>query len=490
MKTLLPMMLKEEFRMHASYSSKYMFLAFPIMTAFFSFAIAVTSERIFESTPLSQVLLMIHVGAFIYGISVGAFGFLGRMYVERQWGERSFLVAVPQTLPISFKKTFFGLYARDVVFYLMLLLFPATVGLLASIPITHFNIVSVLFLFLSAFLSFLVGISLSFFVSVVYIRNTLAFIAVVASIFVLFIGHGIFGWYPLEYMLPGLGLQFSLPPFQVNLGDVAVYLLIALALVALFDVLSVLLVKDKFEPKKSGLVKYALPGMEEKVSFAKKYKTLLSKELVDLGRSGTVTKMFFSFVTPLLFLSFTAWFFNTGLALPVGFNTVFYGAMVGFFGVLLYSWLNNVDITDYYATLPVTVPQVIKAKLLAFVMMTVWISTIFVVAISWLNNDTSLLWLAIPVMFIVSIYMVVMIAYLTGLRTNSFLFDPGVLIKFSIMAILPDLCLTILSFTLKVPGQVTYSILGIVLVCVILIGTTWILYRGIDKKWARTEFGE
>jgi hypothetical protein len=107
-----------------------------------------------------------------------------------------------------------------------------------------------------------------------------------------------------------------------------------------------------------------------------------------------------------------------------------------------------------------------------------------------LNNDTGLLWLALPVMFIVSVYMVVMVAYLTGLRTNSFLFNPGVLIKFSVMSILPDLGLTILSFTLRAPGQVIFSITGIVLVCAILIGTTWILYNGIDKKWVRTEFGD
>ncbi len=467
-----------------------MFLAFPVMTTVFSFAIAITSGRIFEAQPLSDIMLLAHVGVFIYGISVGAFGFMGRMYVERQWGERGFLVAVPQLHPISFKKTFFGLYVRDVIFYVLLLLFPATMGLVASVPVTHFNLSSILFLFVSAFLSFFLGISLSFFMSVLYIRNTYIFGAGVAAIFGLFIGHSILSAYPLEYLVPGLGLQYSLPPYQLNLESALGFAILALVLAALFDILSVVLVQEKFESRKSGKVDYILPGVERKVSFAKKYQTLLSKELVDLTRSGTVSKMFFSFVTPLLFLSFTVWFVRTGLALPVGFNTVFYGAMVGFFGVLLYSWLNNVDVNDYYATLPVTVPQVIKAKLLAFLIMTMWISTIFVLAISWLNNDTSLLWLALPVMFIVSVYMVVMVAYLTGLRTNSFLFDPAVLIKFSVMSILPDLGLTILSFTLKVPDQVIFSIAGIVLVCAILIGTTWLLYRGIDQKWERTEFTE
>jgi hypothetical protein len=490
MKTLVWLMLKEEFRMHSSFSNKYMFLAFPMMTTIFSFAIAITSERIFEAQPLTDVLLLAHVGVFIYGISVGAFGFMGRMYVERQWGERGFLVAVPQYHPLSFKKTFLGLYVRDVIFYVLLLLFPATLGLVASVPITQFSLTSIMFLFTSAFLSFFLGISLSFFMSVLYIRSTFAFMMGVGAIFALFLGHSLFGFYPLEYMVPGLGLQFSLPPFELDLLNALGFAALALVLAVLFVVLSVLLVQERFESRKMGKVDYILPGVERRVSFAGRYQTLLGKELVDLTRSGTVSKMFFSFVTPLLFLSFTVWFVRTGLALPVGFNTVFYGAMVGFFGVLLYSWLNNVDVTDYYSTLPVTVPQVIKAKLVAFMIMTMWISTIFVLAISWLNNDTSLLWLALPVMFIVSVYMVVMVAYLTGLRTNSFLFNPSVLIKFSIMSILPDLGLTILSFTLRAPGQVIFSITGIVLVCAILIGTTWILYKGIDTKWGRTEFGD
>src|SRR3989449_2608923 len=41
-----------------------------------------------------------------------------------------------------------------------------------------------------------------------------------------------------------------------------------------------------------------------------------------------------------------------------------------------------------------------------------------------------------------------MTAYLTGLRTNSVLFDPGVLARCSVMSMLPDFGLTILSFTI------------------------------------------
>ena len=85
-------------------------------------------------------------------------------------------------------------------------------------------------------------------------------------------------------------------------------------------------------------------------------------------------------------------------------------------------------------------------------------------------------------------YIVVVTAYLTGLRTNSFLFDPGVLARFSVMSMLPDFGLTILSFTID--RDPTFAILGIALVLGILAATTYMLLKGIDAKWRGTEFGD
>ena len=228
--------------------------------------------------------------------------------------------------------------------------------------------------------------------------------------------------------------------------------------------------------------------MDARFARLPRYGTLLAKELVDLKRSGTLVKMFFSFIAPLLFLSFTAWFVRYGLQVPVGFNTVFYAGMVGFFGVMLYNWLNNIDAVDYMATMPVSVPHVIRTKLLTFLLMTSWITVGFVVGIAWLNGDTRLLWLAVPVALITSVYMVTMTAYLTGLRTNSFLFDPGVLARFTILSMLPDLCLTILSFTLD--RQAVLAIMGILIVLAVLAGTTYMLLEGIEAKWRGSEFGD
>ena len=196
--------------------------------------------------------------------------------------------------------------------------------------------------------------------------------------------------------------------------------------------------------------------------------------------------MFFSFVLPLLFLSFAAWFVNYGLSIPVGFNAVFYAAMVGFVGVSMYNWLNNIDLAEYYSMMPVTVPQLIRVRIVVFLLLTLGISTFFVVAISLVNGETGLLWLALLVMFVTSLYMVVMTAYLTGLKTNTFLFDTSILAKFSVLSFLPDLCLTILSFSLM--SYWAFAVAGIALVLGSLTVATMMLYRGIDSKWRSTSF--
>jgi hypothetical protein len=329
--------------------------------------------------------------------------------------------------------------------------------------------------------------SLSFFVSTLYMRSRIAFLGAVLGVTALFAAAGTTRTIPLSWILPGLAAHEQLPPFRTDLFAAAGWSLLGFAIVGLLVACAAVLVPDRFEPR-TVPVREELPRLVARLRRLEAYAPLLSKELVDLQRSGTYAKMFFSFVTPLLFLSFTAWFVRYGLQVPVGFNTVFYAGMVGFFGVILYNWLNNVDATDYLASLPVSVPQVIRTKLMAFLLLTTWLGVGFVGLIAWLNADTRLLWLAIPIVLVTSVYIVVVTAYLTGLRTNSFLFDPGVLARFSVMSMLPDFGLTILSFTID--RDPTFAVLGIALVLGILAATTYMLLKGIDAKWRGTEFGE
>jgi hypothetical protein len=349
-----------------------------------------------------------------------------------------------------------------------------------------FAISSIGLLFVAVLVSFMLGMSLSFLASVIYIRNVPAFIAFTAAVAAVFVMFGVLGVVDPEVVIPSLGFQMNVRPFPVHTVAALGYLGVAAIVSVAFTALAYTLIKIRINIV-SQMYSNLLPKYHEKISWISGMKrTLISKEFVDLKRSGTIAKMFFSFVLPMLFLSFTVWFVNYGLAIPVGFNSVFYAAMTGFIGVMMYSWLNNIDLSEYYSLLPVSVPQLIKIRILVFLFLTLGISASFVVAISVLNGETELLWLALVVMFITSLYMVVMTAYLTGLKTNTFLFDTSVLMRFSAMSFLPDLCLTILSFSLLSNWLV--ALLGISLVLCSLAITTLILYRGIDKKWSKVPF--
>lgn len=482
-------MLREEYRLHISYSSARMFLAIPVFVFIIATIMSLTLSNIQGSIGLKDLVTNLNAGVFLYGLSVGAFGFLGKTYVERRQGKQNFIVAMPALLPMSYCATFLGMFLRDVIFYLALMLLPAFLGLLAGALVVHHSLVSCLVVFVTMVLSFLFGVSLSFAVSVIGSRNRYAFAVLVTAILALLVGYGAFRLYGMETILPSLGFQYCLPPFGSDLGTAMMFLVLTILSFLALTFLAVAFVAESYEGesgRKKGPQPDKLPSYLPRFAFARSYQPLLAKEFVDLLRSGTLGKMTFTFIAPLTFLSFTTWYVNNGLNVPVGFNTVFYAAMVGFFGVMLYSWLTNMDVVDYYETLPVSVPKVIRSKLLVFLFLTLSISTAFVLMISYLNNETRLLWLALPVLFVTSVYMVVSMSYLTGLHPNSFLFSPDVLFKFTLVSLLPDICLTILSFSVDRDPLVTtaaiLAVLGFLAVC------TYILYRRLDRKWAGTGF--
>ncbi len=479
-------MLKEEFRTHTSYSGKNRFLSFPIFVFVLALGTGLTLDKMLETVPLERMITFTHLSAFLYGLSVGAFGLMGRQYLERRYGTSNYLVAMPYLLPISFRTTFAGIYLRDAAFYVVLLLVPATLGLAAAAPFAGFSFASIGLFFVAVLVTFMIGMSLSFMASVVYLRSTGAFVAVTAAIAALFVSQLVFGVPSVDQLVPSLGFQMNVRPFPADWSDAVLALAISAVVIVLLSLIAYALVQVRINIASRSHADL-LPSYHARVPVLEGLsRSLISKEFLDLRRSGIVAKMFFAFVLPLLFLSFTTWYVNYGLAIPVGFNAVFYAAMVGFIGVMMYNWLNNIDLAEYYSLLPITVPQLIRIRILVFLVLTVGISATFVVAISVLNGETELLWLALVVMFITSLYMVVMTAYLTGLRTNSFLFDTSVLAKFSVMSFLPDVCLTILSFSLL--ENWTVALAGIALVLGSMAVTTRILYRGIEGKWSRTPF--
>jgi len=485
MSGLLKIMMLEEYRLHVSYSSKRVFFTLPLYVIIFTFFLGSTVSEFSESMSLENMVVMGHAGIFLYGISVGAFGFLGRTYIERRYGKNNYLIATPFILPISFKKAYLSMFLRDLIYYSVLILTPMFVGLCMASIIVDYRFMSIVFLFVTMFFSFLFGISLSFLISVIYTRSTAAFLAVVAVLAVALSAYGFLDLIPLEYLLPSLGAQLNLQPFGSDSDLALLYIVLCTAYSILFTILAVELVKVETSTK-SGKYSDRFIKFKARLGMFRSYDSLLAKELVDIRRSGMITKLVFAYGVPLLFLGFMTWYINTGLNVPVGFNIVFYSGMVGFFGVMVYNWLTNTDLNDYYETMPVDVPMIIRTKLAAYLLLTTAISVAFVVVIALINDETRLLWLAIPVLIVTSIYMVTATAYLTGLRTSSFLFDPAVVAKFAVTAMVPDIAITILSFS--VDTSPTFTLIGISLALLLLGAATKFFYDGIGKKWAGEPF--
>jgi hypothetical protein len=375
LKTLIKLMLKEEYRFHTSFLAKYNFLGFPLMIMIFTFVLAIFTPQLLTELSVEEIYFSLHTSLFLYGLSMGAFAFLGREYIERRFGQVNFMVSAPILLPVKFKTAFFAFYFHDVIFYMFVSIIPFTCGLLLSIPFSGIALTSVLLMAGMVTISFLIGISFSFFMSAVYMKNQKAFLGITGIIIVLVLGAFQFNW--LDY-----GLIFPTLKFHIS-RDIG-FLIYSIVLILFFTILAAALIEEKFEaPSKQFSAE--LQNRTEKIRILGSYSVLTAKELSDLIRSRTLTKIIFSFAVPLMFITFISWFFNAGLDIPIEFNIIFYGGMVGFFGLLIYSWQNNTDVIEFYQVLPVSVPQVIKSKIIVFALVTTGMSTSFVVVMGFIQ---------------------------------------------------------------------------------------------------------
>ncbi len=476
MLNLIRLMLQEEFRFRTSYSNKYNFLGFPILIMIFTFILALLSPQLLKELSIEQILLMLHSTVCLYGFSMGAFAFLGREYIDHTFGHIKFLVSTPEVLPISFRRTFLAFYMHEIIFYIFITILPITFGLMMAIPFTGFSIISILLLTLATTLSFLIGISFSFFMATIFLRNEKIFIGIFVATCIAIIGAFVFNWVEFSLIIPSLKFQYVKLP---------IYLLLAILYVILFSTAATYLIGKRLRLR-TPYFSSELQLKESRYSIFQDYSIFIAKEFLDIKRSRTMIKILFTFISSLVFIIFVSWLIELSLGITESFNIIFFGFLIGFFGVLVYSWLNITDRIEFYQTLPVTVPQLIKIKIMVFLIICCWISPGIIIILAIWNNEIAMVGWALLVMFITSFYIVTSIAYLTGLRTNTYLFNTSILVKFGVLSFLPFICITILSFTLNT--MIEISMLAIILICVNLLGAAFLLYRGIDKKWHKAEF--
>ena len=139
-----------------------------------------------------------------------------------------------------------------------------------------------------------------------------------------------------------------------------------------------------------------------------------SKEAVDLIRSGSLKKMIVRHIRTIgcsIDDGLVSW-----ILLRLRYRLIYYLThLLGFFGFSFYSWLTALDLPEHMNGLPLSVPQLIRAKVTVYFLATTWISVIFLCLMAWKLDEWAVLPVGLIVMIANSIYIVCLTAFLMGL---------------------------------------------------------------------------
>jgi hypothetical protein len=226
--------------------------------------------------------------------------------------------------------------------------------------------------------------------------------------------------------------------------------------------------------------------VEPRFAFTGRLSSLVAKEWVELSRSGVMKQVVLGLAGTLLGVYFIIWLIETGLGFHFPFNVVSYSGFVGFMGVLTYSWITAMEHNESLNALPVSVDEVVEAKLVLYLILTAGISAGCVILISLARAELGFLALGLLVAGANAVYAGSVAARLTGLWTNTMFFDAKVISKFAAAVVPPLLVVESASLWIQVIGTpVVYTIAAVSLVQV---AASILMLRGVRGKWRRVSF--
>ncbi len=513
----------EEFRENLDFAKKRRILLFPLLVALVTMVATIGlqflvgegaaqgTDSISDSQAFTwqEMRFALHLPLLFFSLGMGSFAFLGREKVLARTGTKNYLLASPALQPLTNPTAHFAYYVKDLSYYVMLILTPVISGMAIGILLESFTSVSTPLEFSSlprTWVAMVVtlaqGLAFSFIASSLWLLG--GWFSRLTPVFVIGLGTSIgLGIFPRQYLLWGLATQ---QPDGILVAIPTIAASIFLAWIASQ------LVRDDFEVKVVSKKEIFIPAYE-RLSFLGKgsLRLLVAKEAVDLIRSGSLKKMIVSYSVPLIVLLMMAWLVDFAEA-PIPINLLSYAPFLGFFGFNFYSWLTALDSPEHMNGLPLSVPQLIRAKVTVYFLATTWISVIFLCLMAWRLDEWAVLPIGLIVMMANSIYIVCLTAFLMGLAPNKAIFDAKIMTWFWIGTVLPLLTLFLLSFS---QGDVSFyenwadqvserglqaeavefdnermaaGFKGILWVSAGLVAAAVLLMKLLDRKWGRAEF--
>ena len=514
-------MFVEEFRENLDFAKKRRILLFPLLVALVTMVATIGLQFLVgegaaqgsgsdaNAFTWEEMRFALHLPLLFFSLGMGSFAFLGREKVLARTGTKNYLLASPALQPLTNPTAHFAYYVKDLSYYVMLILTPVISGMAIGILLENFTSVSTPLEYSSLPRTWIAmsvtlaqGLAFSFIASSLWLLG--GWFSRLTPIFVIGLGTVIgLGLMPREYFLWGLATQ---QPDGLLLAIPALASSIFLAWAASQ------LVLDDFEVKVVSKKEIFLPAWNRlKFLGNGPLRLLVAKETVDLIRSGSLKKMIVSYSVPLIVLLMMAWLVDFAEA-PIPINLLSYAPFLGFFGFNFYSWLTALDSPEHMNGLPLSVPQLIRAKVTVYFLATTWISVIFLCLMAWRLDEWAVLPVGLIVMIANSIYIVCLTAFLMGLAPNKAIFDAKIMTWFWIGTVIPLLSLFLLSFT---QGDVSFyenwadqvqdkglqaeavefdnermatGFKGILAVSAGLVAAAILLMKLLDRKWGRAEF--
>lgn len=460
-------MLKEEWRMHSNLFGNNGFSLFPVFIFLFTFFVSLVLPIFREIFTYSQIALGMHYLFLLLGGMVGAFGLMGREFMNRRFGQASLIAYSSRTLPVSERLIFTNFLVKDIVYYFVLYVLPFIAGFalaVAFVPAGGFHFpVTLLILLLTLSLSFMIGLSLIFFLSTVYAHSgKLLTSGLLAGFsFLLFISGNLDS--SSFYSLPSL--SFFLLPSKNQL-------LLSSLLIIVPSALSLLFLKVEFPQAKKSFPNSFTRLCGEFGSY--RYAAFVAKDLLDLKRSeGGFGKLIFSFLLPavLIWMLLSA----LGTVLPALNTLILFSLVLGVLSSSMYNWLTEYDIFASYAFFPLKVSDMIRSKLNSYLFLS--LVPLLLLVLLTLKKDPAVLLPALLLFIPISLYMVSILVYLTGLSPSINLYNGRTFALYT-LSVMP---LLLVNVVLSMFGPL-YTLVNL-----LLLPLSFYLLGQSFRKWDRIE---
>ena len=459
--SLLVRMLREEWRRHAELFGPVRFLLFPVGLAAASWLAIWFLLR--GTTTAGDVGIGLHALVGLFGLHVGTVAFVGRDALENLLGEVTLLVFSARTLPVSRSRLLATFLVKDLLYYALWYVAPLVVALSPFWLAEGRSPALLALLWATTASCFLLGVSLSLFVAATYTRSRGAVLPVVAA---LALGTGWLGGDALA--LTPLGLYLDPSPLAALLAYLPIVVL-GLAGITLFrpEALSVHRTADgRFRE-----VRDRLPGDDE---------GLVAWTMFDVVRSsGSIWKLVFSTGVVFAVCAFLVAQVDSMVGVRPATGLAF-GTLLGLGSFTTYSWITQFDDPETYLLYPLSVPDVIRAKFVAFTLLSLPISVGYLALAAWLFDTTALL-AGVVVLVPMSVYVFGLTAHVTGLSPNQLLFDTPRFLRYGAgMALVAVPLLVAAIVHVQWPTEATLLSVGLSLLAG-LVGIA--LYRRAGSTW-------